>query len=303
MIDFLDKMALTPEKLNLEPEYLIPGFLPKRMITMYWADGGNAKTWLSYGTAAYLCEKSLCKALYYFDLDNPLDTLKERKVEDLLMKRYPQVRYIHRSDLDQPALETIERLASKENSRHHAYEDIVFIIDSVRNVAGIKNDDKAMYIMNLFMDIREAGGTLLLLAHSNKDGKNYEGSNNLKNSVDVMFREELLHKIQDVNVTVGLTPTKERSGIRKCDFTIDVRTLAMSEADPVLTRMSKAEEEFVDKVKKALKENPDGLNKTEVLTKAGFKKTDKTAVAMLDKYTGIFWQKEELNSRNFRYFL
>ncbi len=303
MIDFLDKMALTPEKLNIEPEYLIPGFLPKRMITMYWADGGNAKTWLSYGTAAYLCKNKLCKALYYFDLDNPLDTLKERRVEDLLMRRYPQIRYIHRSELDQPALETIERLASKENSRNHAYEDIVFIIDSIRNVAGIKNDDKAMYIMNLLMDIREAGGTVLLLAHSNKDGKNYEGSNNLKNSVDVMFREELLHKTQDVNVTVGLTPGKERSGIRKCDFTIDVRTLVMTEADPVLTRMSSVEKEFVEKVKKALKENPDGLNKTEVLTKAGFKKTDKTAGAMLDKYTGIFWQKEELNSRNFRYFL
>ena len=56
MIDFLDDMALTTEDLHRQTEFLIDDFLPKRMITMYYAKGGNAKTWLSYGVAAHLCK-------------------------------------------------------------------------------------------------------------------------------------------------------------------------------------------------------------------------------------------------------
>jgi hypothetical protein len=293
MIPFLNKMATTSEKLHAETEFLIPKFLAKRRITMFYADGGNGKTWLNYGTAAYLCRNKLAKMVYYFDLDNPIDEVVSRNLEGLLINRYDNFKYIHRSDLEHTALETLEMLASKEYSRNHAYEDIVFIIDSARNVTNVLNNEKAMHMMNLLMDIREAGGTVLFIAHSNKDGKNYEGSNNLKNSSDAMFKEYLISKENDVHVTVGLKTEKERKGIKDCDFRICIKTLDMTEADPVYSRMSQYEKEFVSKGKENLRANPAGLNKTQFLESLGYKKDDVTARGTVEKFIDKFWKTEK----------
>ncbi|MDD3467917.1 MAG: AAA family ATPase [Campylobacterales bacterium] len=297
MITYLDSMALTSAKLHRETEFLIPKFLAKRMITMIYADGGNGKTWLNYGAAAYICSRNLAKMVYYFDLDNPIDELAFRNVEGLLINRFDNFRYIHRSDLLDTPLETLEKLASKEYSRNHAYEDMVFIIDSVRNVTSVLNNEKAMYMMNLLMDIREAGATVLFIAHSNKDGKNYEGSNNLKNSADAMFKEYLISKVEGVSITVGLTAEKERSGVKSCDFTICTQTLDMTEADPIYSRMNSYEKEFVSKAKELLKSNPEGVNKTLFLESLGFKKDDTTARDTLDKFTEKFWKAKKDKNR------
>jgi len=293
MIEFLNKMATTSEKLHAETEFLIPKFLAKRRITMFYADGGNGKTWLNFGTAKYICDNNLAKMVYYFDLDNPIDEVVDRNLEDLLINKYSNFKYIHRSDLEYTALETLEMLASKEYSRNHAYEDVVFIIDSIRNVTDVLNNGKAMYVMNLLMDIREAGGTVLFIAHSNKDGINYEGSNNLKNSSDAMFKEYLISKEEDVHVTVGLNTKKERRGIKDCDFRICVKTLEMTEADPVFSRMSQYEKEFVSKGKENLRANPAGLNKTQFLESLGYKKDDVTARGIVEKFIGKFWKAEK----------
>ncbi|MGE4510627.1 MAG: AAA family ATPase [Sulfurimonadaceae bacterium] len=297
MITYLDSMALTSAKLHRETEFLIPKFLAKRMITMIYADGGNGKTWLNYGAAAYICSRNLAKMVYYFDLDNPIDELAIRNVEGLLINKFDNFKYIHRSDLLETPLETLEKLASKEYSRNHAYEDMVFIIDSVRNVTNVLNNEKAMYMMNLLMDIREAGATVLFIAHSNKDGKNYEGSNNLKNSADAMFKEYLISKVEGVSITVGLTAEKERSGIKSCDFTICTQTLDMTEADPIYSRMNSYEKEFVQKAKELLKINPEGVNKTLFLESLGFKKDDTTARDTLDKFTDKFWKAKKDKNR------
>ncbi|AXH14357.1 hypothetical protein CP985_05695 [Malaciobacter mytili LMG 24559] len=293
MIDFLDGIALTSDRLYRETEFLIPDFLPKRMITMYYADGGNAKTWLSYGVAAYICQHNLAKRVYYIDLDNPLDTLKDRGVSELLMNRFANFKYIHRSDLEESPIELLEKLAHKDNSKHHAYEDMVLIIDSWRNVTNIKNDEKAMYMMNLLMDIREAGMTVVGIAHSNKDGKNYEGSNNIKNSLDVMFKQTLLKSVMGEYIVVNLDPKKERSGVRACDWKINTNTLEMTKADAVTSRMDSQETEFVNNVKALLAKHPKGLNKTDVLEGIGTRKDNKTAINLLKKFEGEFYKMEQ----------
>lgn len=291
MIPFLDEIALTSEQVHQEVEFLIQDFLPKNMITMYYADGGNAKTWLSYGVAAYLCKNELAKVVYYLDLDNPLVTLKERKTDELLIERFPNLKYIHRSDLKETPLELLEKLAHKDNSKDHAYKDMVLIVDSFRNTTNIMNNEKAMHMMNLLMDIREAGMTILGIAHSNKDGKNYEGSNNIKNSLDVMFKQKLLQKVMGEYVIVNLEAEKERAGVRNCDWKICTRTLEMTHADPIYSRMNEYEVKFVSKGKEGLLKYPSGLGQTELLKYIGYEKTDHTARASLEKFEGKFWNK------------
>lgn len=303
MIDFLNKMALTSEKLHLEIEFLIQDFLPKRMITMFYADGGNGKTWLSYAVAAHICKNELAKMVYYIDLDNPIDALIDRGTEELLVNKYANLKYIHRSDLEETPLEMFEKLASKQYSKGHAYRECVFIIDSVRNMGMGKNDDKTMYVMNLLMDIREAGATILFIAHSNKDGRNYEGSNNLKNSSDAMFKLRQLHKVEKVSITVGLTCEKERVGTRDCEWLIDTNTLELKRADPIYSKMSEYEDEFVRKGREALGKNPEGLGQSELLSCIGYEKTDKTARDTLEKFEDLFWKKEKINKQRFSYTL
>ncbi len=291
MIPFLDEIALTSEQVHQEVEFLIQDFLPKNMITMYYADGGNAKTWLSYGVAAHLCRNELARVVYYLDLDNPLVTLKERKTDELLIERFSNLKYVHRSDLKETPLELLEKLAHKDNSKDHAYKDMVLIIDSFRNTTNIMNNEKAMYMMNLLMDIREAGMTILGIAHSNKDGKNYEGSNNIKNSLDVMFKQKLLQKVMGEYVIVNLEAEKERAGVRSCDWKICTQTLNMTQADPIYSRMNDYEESFVSKGKEALLKYPEGLGQTPLLNHIGYEKTDHTARATLEKFEGKFWNK------------
>jgi len=291
MIDFLDKMSLDSDEMQKEVEFFIPHFLPKGLITVYYADGGNGKTWLSYSVAAYLCENRLSKMVYYIDLDNSMVSLKERKVDELLMNRYENLKYLYRGKITDTPIGLLEKLAHKARSREIDFEDITLILDSLRDFTDIKNDAKALYMMSLLKDIRDAGATIACIAHSNKDGKNYEGSLNIRNSCDVMFRLTQIQRVMGEYIIVNLEARKERSGIKDCDFKIDTKSLKLSDADPVYSRMNEFESEIVAKGKEALRLNPDGLNQTNFMKAVGYDKTHTTARATIKKFEDVFWSK------------
>lgn len=299
MIDALNEMALNSSELHEEVEFLIDDFLPKKMITMFYADGGNGKTWLSYAVASYVCDNRLCKAVYYLDFDNPIVTLKERNVDNLLINRYSNLKYIQRSKLQYSPIELISGLS--EAAVAHAYDDMLFIIDSIRNLDDIKDDKKAMRLMEMLMNIREAGGTILLVHHANKDGKNYEGSNNIKNSLDCMFK---LTKLPSSNgfINLGLDTKKERGGIKDCAFCVEIETLTLEPTELEVASMNIKETDFVEKIQKLLKQNLEGLNQTALLEGIGKSKDDKTVRAMLDKFEDRYYKKDK-QGRKYIYFL
>jgi archaellum biogenesis ATPase FlaH len=289
MIDVLNTIALNSDELHQEAEFLIEGFLLKRMITMFYADGGNGKTWLSYATASYLCENNLAKAVYYLDFDNGIVTLKERQVDRLLIDRYHSLRYIQRSKLEVTPRELIHGLGA--NAVAHSYEDMVFIIDSLRDLENVRDDKKAMELMNDIKNIREAGATIMIVHHSNKDGKNYEGSVNIKNSLDCMFKLKKLPSREGF-ISVGLGVEKERSGVRDCAFEINTNSLALHSVEVEVATMTPHESEFVDKATKALKDKGE-LKQGELLAQLGFRKDDKTARGLLDKFVDRYWSKNQ----------
>lgn len=294
MIEILNNIALNGDELHQEVEFLIPNFLPKRMITMFYADGGHGKTWLSYGVSAYLCEHNLCKAVYYLDFDNGIVTLKERHVDDLLIDKHHKLKYIQRSKLDRQPIELIEGLSYKAVA--NAYEDMVFIIDSLRNLTNVNDDKKAMDLMSLLMSIREAGGTILLVHHANKDGKNYQGSNNIKNSLDCMFKLTKLPN-QEGFLSLGLNVEKERSGVRDCAFTVQIDNLELKPIEYEIANMSMHENDFIKKVQTLLKQNPNGLNQTALLEGIGSAKDNKTDRATLERFEDKFYRKEKVGNK------
>ncbi|PLY06784.1 MAG: hypothetical protein C0625_08050 [Arcobacter sp.] len=293
MIDFLNEIALTSDKLHEEVEFLIDNFIPKGMITIFYSDGGNAKTWTAYGVAAHLIKNGLMDIVYYLDIDNPLPVIKQRCVDKLLIERFPNLKYIHRSELTTTPLELLEELARPERCKNHAYKGMSMLIDSIRNLTDVKNDSKAMYMMDLMMTIRDAGMTFVCIAHSNKDAKNYEGSNNIKNSTDAMFKQRLLKSVMGKYVIVELVDTKERAGTKDCIFKIDTNTLEMTRADPITSKMSPTEDDFIKKIISTLARHKSGIKQGELLTAIGSNSADKTTRAMLDKFANEFYTYEE----------
>jgi len=291
---YLNELKLQDEHFDEEVEFLIDDFLPKKLITMYYADGGNGKSWLAQGITKHLLEKDKIKNLTYIDFDNPVSVLKERNINELLIKKYKKLNYIQRSTLNISPFELLMKL--EEHAYSGAYDDCVFLLDSLRNIVDIMHDGKVMRVMNALMNMREAGATIIILHHSNKDGKNYQGSNNIRNSIDCMYR---LNKRPsgDDEINFLLDVQKERAGINDCAFCVKTESLELREMDFDIACMNEYELEFVDKVKKSLSMRKDGLNKTELLEATGHKKDDKTARDTLDKFTDKFWKAKKQGNR------
>ncbi len=280
---FLTSASLNNADFNTKTEFLQQGFLAKRLITLFYADGGNGKSWLAFALAKHCAQQG--QYVYYLDFDNPLNVLKERNVDNLLVASHANMSYIHRGKCQPSAIELLEQIS--DNATGNAFNNCVFIFDSLRNFANVNNDSQTMQTMSQIMNLREAGATVILLHHSNKDGKNYQGSNNIRNSIDNMYQ---LTKVRDGNnqITLHLTVQKERAAVVDKAFTINTHTLTMQEEDTVTGTMTDEQKTFVDAAVAALQAHTQ-LNKTELLDHTGNRKDNKTARSWLDKYDGTQW--------------
>lgn len=283
MLDFLQESSLGVENFNEKIEFIIPGFLPKRMITMVYADGGNGKSWFALGLAKY-CTRHM-DSVIYMDFDNPINVLLERNVNEKLIAPHSNLHYVHRSKCPVEPQDFLKMLASKATA--HAFDDIFLIVDSLREFTDVMNDQKVMLIMNMLKNLREAGCTILILHHSNKDGKNYQGSNNIRNSVDNIY--QLSKREMADGVGMLLSVRKERAAILDKAFEVNPMDLEIKECDLIEAQSSEDDLEFVNTVKQVLRQH-DGINKSELLKASGTNKADKTARARLDRYDGTYWQ-------------
>lgn len=288
MYNFIVEQTLQPSHFQQKTEFLIDGFLAKNMITLIYAAGGSGKSWLTMAIAK-ICD-GMALDVIYLDYDNPLPVLHSRGVEDKLIKPCQNLYYVQRSRATMGAYDMLSELCQQSAEGAPLHNTIV-ILDSLRNVTDIGNDNKAMQAMDLLMDLREAGATVLVLSHSNKDGRNYQGSNNIVNSVDNMYQ---LNKIDAPEGCINylLITKKERADIVDSAFSLNTQTLSLMPIDVEEARMSDDEKDFIERVTAALSQKP-GLNKTELLEALGTKKDDKTARKKLDQFDGVHWQSEK----------
>ncbi|MEY4505254.1 MAG: hypothetical protein RL154_1551 [Pseudomonadota bacterium] len=285
VFSYLQGFKLQDEHFNQEVEFLVPDFLPKKMITLYYADGGIGKSWLAQALTNSLLTNKKAKMVTYIDLDNPVSVLKDRNIYDLLIAKHANLNYIQRSTLSLAPFELILKL--EEMALCDIYSDCVFVVDSLRNVIDLQNDSKVMRIMDAFMAMREAGATIVLLSHSNKDGKNYQGSNNLRNSLDCMYRLTKRPSSQ-YEINFLLEAQKERAGIKDSAFCVKTTTLTLHDMDVAVASMNEYELNFTEKAKSSLNIY-ERLNKTQLLEACGYAKDDKTARDTLDKFDGKLW--------------
>lgn len=280
---FLDESSLKAKDFDKKHEFLIDGFLPSELITMIYSAGGSGKTFLAYGITSKLCKMG--KKVFYIDFDNPVNVLKERRCDELLINRYENLRYIQRSSLQMHPFELILEL---ENSAvKGTYKDCVFVLDSLVNFCDLFNDNRLMRLFDALKNMREAGATIIILHHANKDGKNYQGSTCIRNAIDCMYK--LSQKpANSGELNFVLEVAKERAAIVDSAFNLKVDTLELRELEKSVANMSEYEFGFTSKATAILKAN-ERLSKTEFLNALGYEKDDKTARECLDKFDGKLW--------------
>lgn len=288
-LDCLYQAALRPEDFALETEFLVPGFLPKRLITLIYADGGNGKSWLALALARRCVQRG--QEVHYLDFDNPLSVLKERGVDKLIVDmalhaNHPRaLNYIQRSKCALTANQMLRSLS--DYAQGNRLDERVIVLDSLRNLVHVSSEAQGMEVMTQLMNIREAGATVIILHHSNKDGQNYQGSNHLRNSVDNMYR---LRKTAGdaTSLTLHLEVIKERAAITDKAFVVDTTDLSLAESNITTATLSGEQKDFVQRATAALRE-AGRLNKSDLLKAAGKEKDDKTARGWLDQLDGLYW--------------
>ena len=295
MFDFLEASALTTDDFNENVEFVYDDFIAKRMITLVYADGGSGKSWFGFALAKLAAE--LKYQVIYLDFDNSLPVLKERRVDTLLVKQFPNLRYIHRGKCETDGRDLLQKLSDSAIGK--TFENVVFVIDSLRDIGDMGNDTIAMKTMDKIKNLRESGATVIALHHANKDGRNYQGSNNIRNSVDNMYQLKKMEVSKGIGMYFSLE--KERASISDKAFDICPTTFDLTEVSLVEAKCNEQDIEFINDVKEVLSKS-NGINKTQLLDSIGIAKDNNQARARLDKYTGIYW-KSEKNGRQHLYTL
>ncbi|MCG3698859.1 helicase RepA family protein [Aliarcobacter butzleri] len=281
-----EEMALTVNDLdNQKTIYYIDNFLVSEAITMIYGAPSQGKTWFMLAVSKFLAKR--VKKIYYIDFDNPKRQLKERGV-DWLISNYSNIKYFSKGGLNVTADGFLCEI--KKNAFGQNYKDCIFIIDSTRDfVDNIHNDTQAKAFMQNMKDIRDSGGTVLLIHHATKNGKVIDGSSEFAKSADNVYEFKQKARIGN-ELQWSLRVENDRDAISDCGFAVDTTTLDLKDIDPVFSNMSEYEESFVNKAIEVLKKNPDGLNKKELLETLGFEKDDKTANDTINKFNAKFWE-------------
>ncbi len=292
MFSFED-MALKVEELNFEKTlFLIEGFLVSEAITMIYGPPSQGKTWFMLALSAKLAP--VMKKVFYIDFDNPKRQLKERGV-DRIIESYTNVKYFSKGGLKVSQSEFLSEI--DKNAYGENYKGCLFFVDSTRDfVDNIHNDTQAKVFMQKMKNIRDAGGTVVLIHHASKSGRVIDGSGEFAKSADNVYELRQKARIDSV-LQFALKVENDRDAIKDCGFSVDTQGLKLDVMDETIAKMSGYEEEFVNKAMEALKKNPDGLSKTEMLEATGHAKSDNSARDTLDKFVDKFWKCAKVKNR------
>lgn len=277
--------GLTAAHLNREVEYLIPGFLVKNAITLLYAPPKNGKSKTALAIACNLADRGM--TAQYVDWDNPVTALLDRGADKAIDPNVrPTLDYIHPEMWPMTSREVIDALVEK--AVDGAYRNYIFIIDSAKDFVDVNNEQAVTRFMNDMKRIRNAGGTIILLHHTGKSGKNYEGSGTLKSASDnIYYLREVEADETSESVLLEVDAARFRveqqvAFVRRNDWSLE-RIL------PSDLEIGDKEKEVIDKAKKLLAKAKAPLTQSALLEGMGLNKADKTATAILHKYAGRHW--------------
>ncbi|WP_060826164.1 AAA family ATPase [Sulfurospirillum cavolei] len=285
----LRKQSLNYESLShVKTEFLVDDFIVSEAITMIYGKESQGKSWFLLSLVKKLEPMENIKNIVFVDLDNPKTQLKKRNL-DVHFGNSNKILYLNKGDMTMDSEELLELFRQGARQPGQYYKGTVLIIDSTRDIVdNTYNDVQVKRFMQIMKDVRDAGGTVILIHHSTKNGKVIEGSSDFTKSADNVY--ELSQKARYDNVLhFALHVEYDRDPIKHCGFSVDTSTLVMGMIDPTLAHMNPHDEEIVKKIREELKKHPDGLNQGKLMTAIGYKSADRGGKAILERFTGKLW--------------
>jgi len=297
---YLQANKLTADDLTKEVEYLILNFLVKESLNVFFAKAGQGKSWLMLSLATTLLKSEKIGQCFYLDMDNSMMALKSRKLNDIT-EQYPDLFYIHSSKIDESPRSILERLSYDASQNKGAFEDTLFIFDSIRDFMGgrdMNSDRDILPLMAELKTLREAGATVIFLHHTTKesDGQQFKGSTSFIDSVDVAYALSSTRSGNKLSYTLNVH--KDRLSVDNSAFELNTETMTLTSENMQLARMSENEANFTLCVTEVLQSNTDGLTQSNLLQAIGKNSNDKTARKYLKKFSGEMWRTEKRAQEN-----
>jgi len=297
MFDFAKDCVVEPKHFELgDVVPLIDAFLYAGSMTLVYSPPKQGKSWFAYGVAKHLAKNKEIEEIYYLDMDNSFSTMKERGFDKTLFSIAGLVCMTKATIQDTPfaKLKEIVTYAKKE-----AFKNTLFVIDTIKDFIDFDSNTQAKTFMNLLVEIRDAGATILILHHSTKNEKGISGNQAFVNTPDNVYSLRQTNK-EDSKLFFALTVTHARGLVKDKDFSVDTKTLELLEETDPNVMLDEEENLFVSKAKEILRKEPKGLNKKTLLEKLGYRKDDKRHGAMLENFVDTFWKVEK--NRNIKTF-
>ncbi|EAJ4357631.1 hypothetical protein C7L52_08270 [Campylobacter jejuni] len=289
------KQANIKELENLEFEWLIDDFLVKQTLVMIYAGAGSGKSYFMLYLSKYLLDSNKINRIIYFDADNSIKTLKERKGNEFL--KTPNFYYYFSNNIQKFTL-------FKDMQKAKDLNNTLIVIDSIRNF--IQDDfNKDFTMIKIFDELQRArdnGATIIFLHHQPKqnqdeNNKAYKGATTFLDSVDEGY---FLHK-KDTNKNeefiILLEPQKKRFATKSQAFKINTLNLEFDFANYLEYGENNKAQITLNLVKEILNEHINGICQQELASKIK-KKIEQDYIEivgrnalwkLLDKYENIYW--------------
>lgn len=299
MFEQLRQYALKAEHFEKDEviEWLIPSCIAKETATLLYAEGGMGKSVITTSIAQLAMNESM--KCIYLDFDNSKTAIKERNLHRKLIGNNQGIIYIHRSTFEQPAIDMLNTL--HQGAVKDGYKNTLIIFDSLKNFLNLGNDNQASDVMKKITDLRDVGATVIIISHTTKSGSNYQGSNNIRDAVDAMFRIEKIESPEG-ELRAILNSEKERLPVKDIVIAVTTATLSLRTLEIEGARLTQQDKDLISEIKTILAKQP-GINKTELMTELGYKKTNRPMRDKLEQFEDIHWRAEKGEKNATLYYL
>ncbi len=293
--------VLTQKDFEIEDKVAyIEDFIFSRSVTLIYSPPKQGKTWLAYGMANKIASDADIDEIYYLDMDNSVSTLKDRKVDELLIV-HQKIHYLTRGTIGCDPLEQLGAIASA--AVREAYAGVAFFLDTTKDFVDTDSKTQATEFMKHCVRIRDAGGTVIILHHATKNERRISGSQAFINTPDNVYSMKQTGELNGI-INYLLTVTHARGLVKDCKWSVDTQTLELMEYDPVSSGMSKEDKQAVEAGILALKNAPEGLSMSKMILGMGYSvPSDRNGKRLVRELTGKYWRVDEKSRNNHIYHL
>ncbi|CZE47788.1 AAA family ATPase [Campylobacter geochelonis] len=311
-------LLLTPKDIaDFNPKWLINGFVETNKLISLYAMPGSGKSITALYLAIHMLEIGAIKKVIYVDMDNGLGTLKNRGVEQILIKYSGRLKYISSAKKAQKDIDPKTLIFSLSALADESQKDTLIIFDSIRNFinGSMSYDEVVMPTLDALQNMRDYYAGAWFLNHQNKqdftgeNNKAYKGATVFFDSCDEAYFVKKRER-KESRLIVTLEPMKQRDDTKPQALIIDTATLSLKFDDYLLYAMSDKQAQALEYAKDIIKENPNGINlknlTTEIKRMAKFDEVEICGIHaiknLLKQFDGKFYNITSSNTHNFLVF-